>query len=195
MRWLVLVGVGALAMLLAVELAIAGPRLREDFRQENSPANLKALMLRLRGLIHDKRDLEAAERLFTGLLPDKDRLKQALAESVSDEAFERYWALHLRMSASKPDFSRLCAANQTEVQVHGATTEEIAAYKQDSVAFAEFPGGARQLAVDKQLRPGMKFYEVEYLEPGKTAGMKYHLFFWDGKQWTMAGPLWRAGQR
>ena len=23
-------------------------------------------------------------------------------------------------------------------------------------------------------------------------GMKYHLFYWDGRQWTMLGPVWRA---
>jgi hypothetical protein len=44
------------------------------------------------------------------------------------------------------------------------------------------------------LRPGMTFYEVEFLEPGKEYGVKYHLFFWDGKQWTMLGPVWRALQ-
>jgi hypothetical protein len=42
------------------------------------------------------------------------------------------------------------------------------------------------------LRPGVTFYEVEFLEPGKDAGMKYHLFYWDGKQWSMLGPVWRA---
>jgi hypothetical protein len=40
----------------------------------------------------------------------------------------------------------------------------------------------------------MTFYEVELLEPGKEYGMKYHLFFWDGKQWTMLGPVWRELQ-
>ena len=38
----------------------------------------------------------------------------------------------------------------------------------------------------------MTFYEVEFLEPGKDAGMKYHLFYWDGKQWSMLGPVWRT---
>jgi hypothetical protein len=59
------------------------------------------------------------------------------------------------------------------------------------VVFAKFPGGAVKLA-GQILRPGMTFYEVEFLEPGKDSGMKYHLFYWDGKQWTMLGPLWRA---
>jgi hypothetical protein len=41
------------------------------------------------------------------------------------------------------------------------------------------------------LRPRMTFYEVELVKPGETAGMVYHLFFWDGAQWTMLGPVWR----
>jgi hypothetical protein len=59
------------------------------------------------------------------------------------------------------------------------------------VADAEFPGGTVEIA--KQiLRPGMTFFEIEFLEPGKESGMKYHLFYWDGRQWTMLGPVWRA---
>jgi hypothetical protein len=42
------------------------------------------------------------------------------------------------------------------------------------------------------LRPGLTFYQVEFLEPGKDDGMKYHLFYWDGEQWTMLGPIWRV---
>ena len=38
----------------------------------------------------------------------------------------------------------------------------------------------------------MTYYEVEYLEPGKSAGMKYHLLYWDGNQWSMLGPVWRV---
>lgn len=171
---------------------LASPLAADDFRQNEKPENLKALMQRLRVLIHEKPDADAADRLLAGLLPDKDRLKQALAETVSDEQFDKFWALHLQFAAAKPDLTKFCKAEQKEVQVHGATTEEIAAYAKDSVAFKEFPGGAKMLAEAKLLRPGLKFYEVEFLEPGKEAGMKYHLFFWDGKRWTMAGPLWRA---
>ena len=59
------------------------------------------------------------------------------------------------------------------------------------LAFKEFPGGAKRVA-ELALRPGMTFYEVEYLEPGKNTGMKYHLLYWDGKQWSMLGPAWRV---
>jgi hypothetical protein len=38
----------------------------------------------------------------------------------------------------------------------------------------------------------MTFYEIELVEPGNDAGMKYHLFFHDGKNWKMLGPVWRV---
>ena len=34
--------------------------------------------------------------------------------------------------------------------------------------------------------------EVGYLMPGKDSGMKYHLIYWDGRQWTMPDPVWRV---
>ena len=64
-------------------------------------------------------------------------------------------------------------------------------YREGSVAYKEFPGGTKRVA-ELALRPGVTFYEVEYLEPGKSAGMKYHLLYWDGKQWSMLGPVWRV---
>ena len=38
----------------------------------------------------------------------------------------------------------------------------------------------------------MGFYEVEYFMAGTDSGMKYHLIYWDGRQWTMLGPVWRV---
>jgi hypothetical protein len=75
--------------------------------------------------------------------------------------------------------------------VHASTTAELAKYQEGSTAFNHFPGGAQEMA-RRYLRDGMTFYEVEFFEPGKDKGMKYHLFFWDGKQWSMLGPIWRV---
>lgn len=91
------------------------------------------------------------------------------------------------MAALAPSFAK---PGQTEIQVHAATTEEIIEYKKDSVGYKEFSGGAKRIA-PKVLRPGVTFYEIEYVEPGKEAGMKYHLFYWDGNQWSMLGAAWR----
>lgn len=92
---------------------------------------------------------------------------------------------------SERDVVKLAKPEQKNVQVHAAKTEDIIKYREGSVAFKEFPGGAKK-AAEAVLRPGMTFYEVEFLEPGKDAGMKYHLFYWDGKQWSMLGPVWRV---
>jgi hypothetical protein len=32
---------------------------------------------------------------------------------------------------------------------------------------------------------------MSFIEPGKYAGMTFHLFFWDGADWKMLGPIWR----
>ena len=71
------------------------------------------------------------------------------------------------------------------------TVEDLAAYKEGTPAFNEFPGGAKDVA-DKALQPGTTYYEVEVAEPGKDIGTKVHMFFWDGQQWRMLGPIWRA---
>jgi hypothetical protein len=95
------------------------------------------------------------------------------------------------MVISEAEAVKLAKPEQTVVNVTGATTEEIANYGKGSAAYNEFSGGASGVA-EKVLRPGMTFYEVKFLEPGKVAGMKYHLFYWDGGRWTMLGPIWRA---
>ncbi|HMP03636.1 MAG TPA: hypothetical protein PKD86_18900 [Gemmatales bacterium] len=171
---------------------VALPARAEDFKQENTPDNLKATLVRLHRLIHQERNLEEAERTFKSLLPNKERLRKALADDIPDERFEAFWALHLQLGAATPDLSRALPVESSDVHVYGATTEEIAQNKEDSVVFKEFPGGAVRLAELKLLRPGTTFYAVVFAAPGQSSGRKFHLIYWDGKQWTMAGPLWRA---
>ncbi len=165
------------------------------FKQENTPENLKALMESIRETIHEKKDLAKANAIFRGLIPDAARFARAIKDDVEPAVRDGIVKMHsgLAEAAAKDDqgIATLCKPDQTVVMVHGATTEEIIQYKKDSVAFLEFPGGARQVA-QQVLKPGMKFYQVEFLEPGKDAGMKYHLFYWDGKQWSMIGPAWRT---
>ena len=68
----------------------------------------------------------------------------------------------------------------------GKPTEELAT----NAGSGEFPGGARRVA-KAILKPQTTYYEVEFVKPGHSAGMKYHLFFWDGSAWCMLGPVWR----
>jgi hypothetical protein len=186
----------AILIMLFLSLVLSATRAGAvgQFRQENQPENLKALLETLHHLIYVKKDTESAAALFVSLIPNEERAKKALRNDTPPDTlqkiFDMYRSLGLMTGAN---INQLVQPEQTIVKVHGATTEEIAMNARDSVVFAEFPGGAVRMA--KQiLRPSMTFYEVELLEPGKEYGVKYHLFYWDGKQWTMLGPVWRALQ-
>jgi len=163
------------------------------FRHDNHPDNLKALFQ----AIHRARtanDTRSAAELVRSVLPDEARIRAGLRNGVPDDVVARFVALH----KSWPSDTDAAAADlftmrpdQTEVHVSGATTEELQAYAHGSMAFNEFPGGTQGLA-HTVLRPGMRYYEVALVAPGKPRGMKFHFFFWDGSRWTMLGPVWRA---
>ena len=160
------------------------------FKQENTPDNLQALLQHVFRKFHVDKNRQDGIALFQSLMPDERRLRLALKDDLEAGALEKILEQHKRFAAVPDDFT-LGRPEQTEVQVHGATTDQIKAYREGTIAFAEFPGGARQMA-ERVLRPGMTFYEVEFLEPGQTSGITYHLFYWDGQQWTMLGPIWRV---
>jgi hypothetical protein len=165
-----------------------------QFRQENQPENLKALLETIHNLIYVKKDARSAAALLTSLYPDEDRARRALRDGIPPETLQKILEMHKRFgSLGETNINELAGTDQKVVKAHGATTEEIARNARDSVVFAEFPGGAIRMAKEI-LRQGMTFYEAEFLEPGKENGVKYHLFYWDGKQWTMLGPVWRALQ-
>ncbi len=164
-----------------------------DFRHENKPQNLKALFERVHQEAHVKKDSKQAAALFRALIPDEARARKALKDNIAPDTLRQILDMHKKFggSVNEEGAAKIARPAQKEVQVHGATTEDIMRYREGSVAYKEFPGGAKRVA-EAALRPGMTFYEVEYLEPGKTAGMKYHLLYWDGKQWAMLGPAWRV---
>ena len=181
---------GFFALALGIALAGGGAE-AASFKQENTPQNLKALFESVHQTVHVKKDVKGATALFRSLMPDAARVKKALKDNVAPDAARQILDMHQKMAITEDAVRTLSRPDQTEVQVHGSTTEDIVRYKEGSVAFKEFPGGAKRVA-DQVLRPGMTFYEVEYLVPGKDAGMKYHLIYWDGKQWSMLGPVWRV---
>jgi hypothetical protein len=171
-------------------------RLAENRLSElEGPENLKKLFETIHNLIYVKKDARSAAAILASLLPNEERAKKALRDDTPPETLQKIFDYHKQLGSlmGEPNINELARPEQKIVKVHGATTEEILSYAQGSVAYTEFPGGTRRLA-DRILRPGMTFYEVEFLEPGKEYGMKYHLFYWDGRQWTMLGPLWRALQ-
>lgn len=164
-----------------------------EFKQANTPENLKALCEKLQKAIAGK-DAAAVNSLGNGLIPDGARVKKAMRDDVSASDVAAIQEMHDQFKKSADgNMSKLFAIkpDQTEVRVHGASTEELAANAKDSVAWKHFTGGAVKLA-QKVLKPGAKFYVVEFIKPGETAGMKFHLFYWDGSHWAMLGPIWRA---
>ncbi|MCU0727364.1 MAG: hypothetical protein MUE73_16520 [Planctomycetes bacterium] len=163
------------------------------FKCENTAENLRALFVEIGSAIRSG-DTAKAAALSRILLPDRDRLAKGLRENPGEVLDKAWGAIEKFMPASDADAAKVFAtdAARTEVRVHGTTVEDLAKYEEGSVAFAEFPGGTKKLAEQGVLRSGLTFYEVEVLEPGQDSGMKYHLFFFDGDRWTMAGPIWRA---
>jgi hypothetical protein len=185
--------VTCLALLAACNKSGGGSAGDSLYAQSDSPDNLKGLLQAIVAA-NGSGDVKKAAALTRGLIPDKAALGKALKDDAPPALIESA----LGMAASMPpDDAKVAGlirpgeAARTEVQVHGATTEEIIAYQQGGEAFKEFPGGAKRLA-EQALRPGVKFYEVEFLEPGKEDGMKFHMFFWDGSRWRMLGPAWRG---
>ena len=186
--WIGQIRLGVLAFAISLAAAQAGAA---SFRHENKPQNLKALFEQMHQAVHVKQDVKQATALFQSMMPDEPRVRKALKDTVPAETARAILEMHQKMPVTEDAVRKLARAEQKEVQVHGATTEDIVRYREGSVAFNEFPGGAKRVA-EVALRPGMMFYEVEYLVPGKDSGMKYHLIYWDGRQWTMLGPVWRV---
>lgn len=136
---------------------------------------------------------DEAAKITEALIPNQERLKKALSDRVPAELFAKFESLYKTLPREPAQLSKVLAGKpgQTEIQVHAATTEEIAKYAPGSVAANEFPEATKVLAEKGVLRPGVTFYEVEFLEPGKDLGSKYHLFYHDGAAWTLLGPIWR----
>jgi WD40 repeat protein len=164
---------------------------RHSFVMEDKPENLKSLFETIHRSVHVEKNPSRAFALFDGTIPDEARARKGLSNGLPTETVRRAAELW-KSRPREADMVKLVRPTQSVVRVHGATTEEIAKYDRDSVAYLHFPGGASRLAAERILRPGVRYYEVEFLEPGKDSGMKYHLVYWDGASWSMLGPLWRT---
>lgn len=174
-------------------MGVSAPCRADDFKQANTSENLKALCERLQSAIA-KKDTSTINAVGNALVPDAARLKKGLRDDVPAGDISTIQEMHAKFKqAAGNDMSKLfnMKPDQSSITVHAATTEELASYAKNSIAWQHFPGGAQRVA-GKVLRPGMTYYEVEFVKPGEKAGMKYHLFYWDGNQWAMLGPLWRA---
>ena len=139
------------------------------------------------------KDFAKGKALTMSILPTKDQLTKIFKDDAPAEVVDEIVAQYKELPPS--DEKAACVfvpgKGRTEIRVHASSVEDLIAYKEGTPAFEEFPGGAKKLA-EQLLKPGTTFYEVEVTEPGKESGTKYHMFFWDGGQWRMLGPSWRA---
>jgi hypothetical protein len=157
------------------------------YKQADTPDNLKGLLDTI-VKASEGGDTKKSAALTRNLIADEAALKKALKDDAGD-ALKKLAEANNKFLGETEKLGQLLRrgeADRTEIQVHGATTEEIA-----TGTTKEFPGGAAD-AAKSILRPGLKFYEVEFVKPGSDTGMKYHMFFWDGAHWKMLGPVWRA---
>lgn len=176
-------------------LSLVPASVKAQDKPDPGAAELKKVMSELMEAIKSGNDSQVAE--ITGkLLPDGPRIDKGLGAGAGEEGRQKVHAFHARLPKDASSLARIFTVKpgQTEVAVHAATTEELAEYKENSTAYAEFPGAMKGLASSGVLVAGKTYYEVEFLEPGKDAGMKYHLFYWDGNAWSMLGPIWRMLQ-
>lgn len=179
----------AAAALIAVACSKGGSNADGLYQQADTPDNLKGLLDTI-VKASEGGDVKKAAALTRNLICDEAAYKKVLKDDQEKLVKEMAEAAKKipEDDAAVAKLLRRGEPDRTEIQVHGATTEEIAA---EAPAAKEFPGGAVK-AAKSVMRPGVKFYEVEFLKPGKDMGMKYHLFFWDGARWKMLGPIWRS---
>ncbi len=160
------------------------------YPQKDEPANLAGLLDTI-ARAAESGDAKKAGALTRGLIPGQAACKQALRPDVPPALLAALVDRLKVLPADDATLGRLIHRGdptQTRVNVHGATPEEIAAGA--TPASGEFPPDAKAKA--GLLRPGLRFYEAEFVAPGEDFGMKYHLFFWDGDRWRMLGPIWQV---
>ena len=155
--------------------------------REPNADDLKARMESLRLAIHSQ-NIDLAARLTRRFYPNEQRVRVALRNDPSRAILDFYARLKPKDDAAWAKLLRT-SPKRSQVSVHAATTENL--IERTDIVRQEFPGGAVRMA-STHFKPGVTFYEIELTEPGKSMGMKYHLFFWDGKDWCMLGPIWRA---
>ena len=161
------------------------------FKHENTAENLKALMETMFRRVHVQKRPTEAVAMLRSLVPDEARLKAAFRTDAPAATIRQVLEFHQSMQGALNGAFSATRPEQTVTKVSAAATEQIAAFREGSVPARNFPGGAKGVA-ERFLRPGLTFYEVEFLEPGDDLGVQFHLFYWDGKGWSMLGPLWHV---
>ncbi|MGE0402986.1 MAG: hypothetical protein AB7T06_40140 [Kofleriaceae bacterium] len=156
---------------------------------KDGPDGLRDLFARARAACEAK-DYAKGRAIVESILPGTQQVLVALKSDTPPGFVDEIVGQTKEVPAEDEKAACLLSPpGRTQIIVHRATTEELAAPGDQTVAATEFPAGAATLT--GILRPTMTFYEVETVEPGKDRGTKFHMFFWDGAQWRMLGPAWR----
>lgn len=180
----------AVALLAAIGCQKEGSGVAGLYVQKDDPDNLGGLLDTI-AKAAEAGDAKKAGALTRSLIPDQAGYRKAFAANVPPAVLGRFADAVKQLPADDAQLAGLIHRGdptQSQVKVHGATPEEIQGGS--TPAAGEFPGGVKENA--GLLRPGLRFYEAEFVAPGEEVGMKYHLFFWDGSRWRMLGPIWRT---
>jgi hypothetical protein len=163
------------------------------YAQKDDAANLEGL-LDMIARSAETGDARKAGALTRSLIPDRTAYKKAFKDDVPPVVLDEFVEAARQTPRDDAQLAGLIHRGdptQSQVKVHGATREDIQGGS--TPAAAEFPEVVKRHA--DLLRPGLRFYEAEFVAPGEELGMKYHLFFWDGSRWRMLGPFWRLLER
>jgi hypothetical protein len=132
--------------------------------EKGDPAKLEALMAELRDAVHAK-DRDKVRAITRSLVPTKQTLQLVLRSSVDDKVRDRLLEDYERMWDRPEDVFEI-DRDRKEVKVESYVEEQ-----------------------HRLLEPGLTLYTVRFTHPGKSSGMKYHRFVWDGRNWKMLGKL------
>ena len=131
-----------------------------------------------------------------GMVPTTADLKACTREGPDAEAFRAAYTPK-NLTPEDPTVVGLGVSlfvrgdpKRTEVLVHAATTEELAAYAKGTVAYAHFPGGMKRFA-ERIAAPHQTWYVVKLVEPGQASGMTYTCFTEVNGRMIFVGKPWR----
>lgn len=139
------------------------------------------------------RDAAKVRALVLSMIPTREELRQVLREGVETETFLSTYQGPIAETLVPDGAAASLAPNvtHTDVFVHAATTEDLAAHQKGTTAYAEFPGGMQRFA-ERVAAPGRTWYAVETREPGKDSGIRYTAFTRLGGRFLLVVKPWRA---
>lgn len=105
----------------------------------------------------------------------------AKAYQMYDEAFKE---LETQKTPIGPKSS-----DQTETLITGATSEELKKDTWTGAVYDHFPGGYHKVA--PYLNPGLTIYQIKFVKPGESSGMRFDGFVYVNNHWVIFPKMWR----